>query len=161
MVKFTFSILDSFWVNLVKKNKIVSLSWNLVFRLIRICRFQWWWSFFSVFDHKYLSWPNLVKKSKIVFWKWNLFQKLEYPEFNGGVHYTCFRLEIHILAKFDPKNQNYQFKGNAQFVQNMTFGLWEKMIAQLQTHEHTCHYLRYVTCANLFTQKRCLILRGD
>ena len=24
------------------------------------------------------------------------------------------------------------FKGNAQFVQNMTFGLWEKMIAQVR-----------------------------
>ena len=36
-----------FWANLVKKKiKIVSLRWNLVPRLIRICRTQWWFSLF-------------------------------------------------------------------------------------------------------------------
>ena len=44
MVVFTFSVLDqkhTFWVNLFQKIKIVSLSWNLVPRLIRVCRIQW------------------------------------------------------------------------------------------------------------------------
>ena len=43
MVVFTFSGLNQkhfFWVNLVQKIKIVSLSWILVPRLIRICRIQ-------------------------------------------------------------------------------------------------------------------------
>ena len=31
-----------FWANLVKKIKIVSLSENLVPRLTRLCRIQWW-----------------------------------------------------------------------------------------------------------------------
>ena len=45
MVVFTFSFLDCkcrLWANLVRNIKIVSLSWNLVIRLIRICRIQWW-----------------------------------------------------------------------------------------------------------------------
>ena len=36
-----------FWVNLVQKIKIISLSWNLVPTLIRICIIQWWYSLFS------------------------------------------------------------------------------------------------------------------
>ena len=44
MVVFAFSFLDCkcrLWANLVRNIKIVSLSWNLVTRLIRICRIQW------------------------------------------------------------------------------------------------------------------------
>ena len=42
------------------------------------------------------------------------------------------------------------FKGNAQFVENTTFGLWEKNDSSTQnvlqnTNERTCDYLRYVT----------------
>ena len=36
-----------FCVNLVQKIKIISLSWNLVPTLIRICIIQWWYSLFS------------------------------------------------------------------------------------------------------------------
>ena len=31
-------------------------------------------------------------------------------EFNGGVHFFCFRSEVHFLTKLGPKNQNCQFK---------------------------------------------------
>ena len=44
-----FSVLDQknpIWANLIKKIKIVSLSWNLVPRLIWISRIQWWCSIF-------------------------------------------------------------------------------------------------------------------
>ena len=34
------------WANLVQKIKDVSLSWNLVPTVIRICRIQWWCSLF-------------------------------------------------------------------------------------------------------------------
>ena len=47
MMVFTFSVLNQknlFGVNLVHKIKIVSLSWNLVPRLIRICGIQCWCS---------------------------------------------------------------------------------------------------------------------
>ena len=49
MVMLTFSVLDRkqpFWVNLIQKTRIVSLSWNLVPQLIWICRIQWWCSLF-------------------------------------------------------------------------------------------------------------------
>ena len=31
-------------------------------------------------------------------------------QFNGGVHFFCFRPETPFLGKFGSKNQNYQFK---------------------------------------------------
>ena len=45
MVMFILSVFDwkyPFWANLVQKVKIISLSWNLVPRVIRICKIQWW-----------------------------------------------------------------------------------------------------------------------
>ena len=36
--------------------------------------------------------------------------KFKYAKFSGGVQFHCFRLEIHFLGKFFPKNQNCQFK---------------------------------------------------
>ena len=59
----TFSVLQrkcTFWANLVQKSRIVTLSWNLVFRLIRICRIQCIFSF-SVLDQKYPFWVNFVQ----------------------------------------------------------------------------------------------------
>ena len=56
-----FSVSDQkcrFWASLIQRSKlsklgpkikIVSLSWNLVSRLIRIWRIQWWCSLFSLF----------------------------------------------------------------------------------------------------------------
>ena len=35
-----------FWTNLVQKIKILSLTWSLLLRLIRICRMQWWYLLF-------------------------------------------------------------------------------------------------------------------
>ena len=52
MAMFTFYVLIwkySFWVNLVPKFKIASLSWNLVPRLFWMCKIQWW-CFFFVLD---------------------------------------------------------------------------------------------------------------
>ena len=49
MVMPTFFVFDwkyLFWANLVQKVKLISLSWNLVSRLIRICWSQWWCSLF-------------------------------------------------------------------------------------------------------------------
>ena len=72
-VVFTFSFFNQkyhFWANLVKKIEIVSLSWHLLPRLIRIYWIQWWcW---LIFDQKYSFWANLVQKIKIVTLRWNL-----------------------------------------------------------------------------------------
>ena len=53
-----------FWVNLVQKLKNVSLSWNLVLRLIQICRIFT----FSVLHWKYLFGQIWSKKPKLSVW---------------------------------------------------------------------------------------------
>ena len=78
MVVFTFLVFDQkcpFWVNLVQKVRIISLSWNLVPTLIRISRIQWWCSL-SGFDREYTFWANLVQKIKIFSLRWGLILKL-------------------------------------------------------------------------------------
>ena len=49
MTLFAFLIFDRkypFYANLVQKNNIISLSWNLLPMLIPVCRIQWWrWLF--------------------------------------------------------------------------------------------------------------------
>ena len=54
MVIFTFSVCDRkypFWVNLIQKVKINSLSWNMIPTLIRIRRIQWRCSLYAEFNH--------------------------------------------------------------------------------------------------------------
>ena len=51
-----------FWANLVKAIKTVSVSWNLVLILIRICRIQWWCSVLTGNTLFGETWP---KKSKL------------------------------------------------------------------------------------------------
>ena len=69
-----------FWVNLVQKIKIVSLNWNLVPRLIRICRIQ-------------CQCPLcMFQTGNAIFWQ--IWSKKTTP----------------FLIKFGPKNQNCQFK---------------------------------------------------
>ena len=62
MHKCDFSIFEwkhPFWANLVKKKvKTASVSWNLVLRLIRICRIQWCCSLFP-----FLTWNTLFGQS--------------------------------------------------------------------------------------------------
>ena len=79
VVVFTFSGFDRkypFWLNLVPIFTTICFSWNLVPRLIRICRTQWWYSIFSVLDRKYPFWLNFVQKIKIVCLSWNLVSRL-------------------------------------------------------------------------------------
>ena len=56
-----------FWVNLVQKLKIISLSWNCVPRLI-----PWWCSTFLFSTGKYLFGQIWSKKSKFSVWAENL-----------------------------------------------------------------------------------------
>ena len=64
-----------FWENLVQNIKIVSLSWNLVPRLIRICGPQWWYLFF-ILERKHPFWANLVQRIKTASLSWNLVSSL-------------------------------------------------------------------------------------
>ena len=73
-IMFTFSDLKlqhHCWVNLVQKIKIVRLSWNLVPRLIWICRIQRCGSFYLYYGWKYPFWANLVHKIEFVLLRWN------------------------------------------------------------------------------------------
>ena len=75
VVLFTFSYSDwkySFSVNLVQKIKTVSLSWNSVPRLIRICRIQWCCPLFRFRPETSCFLANLVQRIKIVNSSWNL-----------------------------------------------------------------------------------------
>ena len=65
----------------------------------------------TMFTFSIFNWKIWSKKSKLsVLAKiWSL-HLLEYPEFNGGVHFLCFWPEISFLSKFGPKIQNCQFK---------------------------------------------------
>ena len=65
---FTFVISDGkypFWVSLVQKAKIISLSWNLVLTLIQTCRVQWWCSRFLFFIGNAIFWQIWSKKLKL------------------------------------------------------------------------------------------------
>ena len=56
-----------FWVNLVQKLKIISLSLSFVPRLIQICRIPWWCSPFLL-STRNTFWANLVQISKLSVW---------------------------------------------------------------------------------------------
>ena len=51
-----------FWVNLVQKLKIISLSWNFVPALIQIYRIPWWCSLFFFFIRNIPFWAKLVQQ---------------------------------------------------------------------------------------------------
>ena len=111
--------------------KIVNLSWNLVPRLIQICRNQWWCSLFLfycfnivsndhgrihscdffVFDWIYPFGANLIQKIKIVSLNWKLVRKLIWIcRIQWWYSFFCFRLETLFFGKLGPKNLNCKFK---------------------------------------------------
>ena len=98
MVVFTFSVLDqkhSFCRNLVQNLNIDSLSGNLVLTLHNLERKH-------CFGQKK---SKLSVSAKVCCQHW-----LEYREFSGGLHFSCFRHETPFLGKFGPKNRNCHFQ---------------------------------------------------
>ena len=74
MLLLTFSVLDwkcPFSTNFIQKIKIVSLGWNLVTRLIRVCRIPWLCSLFA-FQPKIPFLGKLGPKLKIFTLSWDL-----------------------------------------------------------------------------------------
>ena len=68
MMVFTFFVFDQkcpFWTNLFQNVKIISLSWNLVSRLIWICRIQWCCSIFLFPTENSLFGQIWSEKSKL------------------------------------------------------------------------------------------------
>ena len=70
-----------------------------------------------------------------------------YENDKGNTNINTVRFLFFVFIK---EFKNQLIKENIQFVQSKTFGLWEKMIAQLEkivpqiANEHTCDYFRYV-----------------
>ena len=78
-VMFTLSVFEQkypFYGNLFQKIKIICWSWNLEFRLIRICRIRRWFSFYSFLYWKYPFWVTSDQKIQIVSLSWNLVPRL-------------------------------------------------------------------------------------
>ena len=77
VVIFTFSVLDQkhpFVANLVSQFKTVFFSkWNLVPRLIGICRIQWCCSLFHFWTGNVFFWANLVQKIQNCLFKLEFF----------------------------------------------------------------------------------------
>ena len=113
MMLFSFFVFEwkyPFWANLVEKFEIVTLCWNLVARLIRTCKIQWWCSFFFVFDWKYRFWSNLIQKIKIISWSLNLVARLiRICWIQWSVHFFPFWPEAPFLDKCGPNCQYLQF----------------------------------------------------
>ena len=83
-----------FWVSLVQKLKIISLSWNFAPRLIQICRILWWCSLFlfltgntcsGKFDPKDQNCQFELKFLTRLIWICRIMLKI------CGVHFFCFR----------------------------------------------------------------------
>ena len=67
--------------------------------------------------------------------------------------------ELLTSVKIESGKIGLHLKGNVQFVKNTTFGVWEKMIAQLW--KMFCKKPMNTHATNLRMLKHCFILRGD
>ena len=88
------------------KIKIVSLSWDLVHRLIQICKFQWWCSLFQ-FLTRNTSFGQIWSKNQ----NWQ-FQLKVVTQNNSNMqnsvvifNFSLFRPKVPFLAKFGPDSQ--------------------------------------------------------
>ena len=92
---FVFHHIYYFSVTLVQKIKIVNFSWNLVPRLIWICRSQCWCSLFLFYIINALFEQISSKKSKFLvsaeIWYRDQY---EYAEFKGDVHFYPFWINL-------------------------------------------------------------------
>ena len=87
-----------FWVNLVQKLEIISLNWNFVPRLIRLCRIPWWCSLFLFSTGNTFLGKFGPEKQMVIL----MFILL------------CFRPKVYLFLEICPKNQNYLLKLNLE-----------------------------------------------
>ena len=114
-----------FLANLAQKIKVINLTWNLLPRLIRICRIRWWCSFFSVLDWKYPFWSNLVQIFKFFCSKWSLVPRLiAICRIQWFCSLFLFLAGNSFWGQIWSKQQNCQFK--------LEFGAWPIWIWRFQ-----------------------------
>ena len=132
-----------FWENLVPKLKIVSLSWNLELRLIRMCRIRWWFSFYSFLDWKYLFKVNLVQKSKIASLSWHLVLRLfRICKIWWWYFFSILDLFLHSLSKKSVWNFI-----NFISLSSLFAGTWSQWLFLLELWNHDCflgHLLSFI-----------------
>ena len=86
-----------FWVNFIRKIKIIYLKSNLLHRLSRIRSVWWWCSDFLFWVRNTFFWVNLVQKIKIVGLRQNRYFDLNLMVM---IIFFCFKLKIALLDKF-------------------------------------------------------------
>ena len=98
MVVFTFSVLHQkrpFWANLIQKIKTVSLSWNLVPRLIRIWRIQQCCSLFLFYNRNTFSGQICFKKSKwLIFCLKNKLPNLDWTFYVTWINFLLMKQKL-------------------------------------------------------------------
>ena len=108
MVIFLFlTIIIFLGANLVQKSKIVCWKLNLIQRLIRIFKIQWW-SLFYLFwtENSCPFWANLIQKIAIVSLSWKLVLRLIWI---WRIQYWCSFFCV-FDRKYTSKNQNCLWK---------------------------------------------------
>ena len=100
------------WVNLVRKIKIVSLSWNLVLILLWIYRIRAMCT--SLFYTKRNQfWSNSVQKITNVSLSWNFIPRVfSIDRIQERSSLFCFQPEIILLDKFAPKIKTISLSRN-------------------------------------------------
>ena len=99
-----------FWPNLVQKIKVVSLSWNLVLRIISICRIQWWCGDFLLSaEISFLNKFDPILQNCLVKVK---FSNCTHSNMQKSMVMLTFSLFgwKYPFCKIGPQNQNCQFK---------------------------------------------------
>ena len=142
---FTFSVFDRkypFRANFFKKMKIISLSWNLLPRLIRKCRIQWWCSFYFILYWKCLFGQIWPKKTNCHF-KLKLCSKTNSNMQNSMVILFCFFCD-----------RKYPFCVNlVQKSKTASLG-WNLVIRLIRIHRNQwwCSLFLFLTRNTLFRQ---------
>ena len=150
MLLFTSPLLDQKYhsgENFFQTLKFNCFKWNLVPRPIPPCKVQWRCIAFLFSTRNPLFGQICSKKPKLSVETELLHLKLlEEPEFNSGVHFFCFWVEVRILSKFGSKIKNCFFK--------VKFGTWTRSSIQNSMVNFTFLFLTEITLFNqIWSQK--------
>ena len=114
-------------LKLVCKRKIVSLSWNLVLRLMENSMLVF---ILSALDWKNSFWEILIQKIKIVGLNWNwVLTLIRICWIQGDVHFFSFWPEIPFLGKFSPKKAKLS-QSWKKYMRQTLFFLWNSAIRE-------------------------------